>query len=67
MTEIDTGSNYGKTAAHTQPHRHTVAPVDDVMWLFRHVLSMPPVEGLEAWSMAELIAGERTRDGGSCS
>jgi hypothetical protein len=37
------------------------------MWLFRHVLWMPPVEGLEAWSLAELIAGERTRDGGSCS
>jgi hypothetical protein len=57
VAEPDTGCKFSKAAAHIHAHCHTAAPVDDVMWLFRHVLSMPPVEGLETLSMAELIAG----------
>jgi hypothetical protein len=38
--------------------QQTAAPAGDVTWLFRRVLAMPPVQGLEALSLANLTKGE---------
>jgi hypothetical protein len=48
------GSDSDDAGAHSQ---QTAAPAGDVTWLFRRVLAMPPVQGLEALSLAELARG----------
>lgn len=48
------GSDNDDAGAHSQ---QTAAPAGDVTWLFRRVLAMPPVQGLEALSLAELARG----------
>uniref|UniRef100_A0A383WH96 Uncharacterized protein n=1 Tax=Tetradesmus obliquus TaxID=3088 RepID=A0A383WH96_TETOB len=48
------GSGSGSDVDAERDGPQTAAPAGDVTWLFRRVLAMPPVQGLEALSLADL-------------
>lgn len=51
------GSGSGSDVDAERDGPQTAAPAGDVTWLFRRVLAMPPVQGLEALSLADLTKG----------